>query len=74
MPTESAKFHEEGTAEYDAAFDWYLNRSPDAARKFDNEVDRALAQIVHAPQHWAVGPSLHSQVLASAVSFHTYLP
>jgi plasmid stabilization system protein ParE len=55
MPTESAKFHEEAIAEYDAAFDWYLNRSPDAARKFDNEVDRALAQMVHASRRWAVG-------------------
>ena len=44
MPTSVAKFHEEAAAEYDAAFDWYLARSPDAALKFDAEVDRALAQ------------------------------
>jgi len=49
MPTNAAQFHEEATAEYDAAFDWYLERSPDAALKFDAEVDRALAQIIQAP-------------------------
>jgi plasmid stabilization system protein ParE len=72
MPTESATFHEEASAEYDAAFDWYVERSPDAARKFDEELDRALAQIVRAPQRWAVGP--HSQVLTSTIPFHTHLP
>lgn len=55
MPTSSAEFHDEAAAEYDAAFDWYLQRSPDSAHEFDAEVDRALAQIVHAPQRWAVG-------------------
>jgi toxin ParE1/3/4 len=56
MPTDAAEFHQEATAEYDAAFDWYLERSPDAALKFDAEVDRALAQIILAPQRWAAGP------------------
>jgi toxin ParE1/3/4 len=56
MPSRIAKFHEEASAEYDAAFDWYLERSPDAALRFDAEVDRALAQIIQAPQRWAVGP------------------
>ena len=40
----------------DAAFGWYLERSPDAALRFDAEVDRALAQIIAAPQRWASGP------------------
>lgn len=56
MPTDSVEFHEEATAEYDAAFDWYLEQSPDAARKFDAEVDRALTQILQAPQRWTSGP------------------
>ena len=55
MPTNAAAFHQEAAAEYDAAFDWYLRRSPDAALRFDSEVDRALAQIVAAPQRWAAG-------------------
>jgi plasmid stabilization system protein ParE len=56
MPTSSAEFHDEATAEYEAAFDWYLERSPDAALEFDAEVDRALAQIIAAPRRWAAGP------------------
>ncbi len=55
MPTDRAEFHEEAAAEYDAAFDWYLARSPEAALKFDVEVERALAQIVQDPRRWASG-------------------
>jgi plasmid stabilization system protein ParE len=32
------ELHEEAAAEYDAAYDWYLARSPDAALKFDAEL------------------------------------
>jgi toxin ParE1/3/4 len=56
VPIKSAEFHQEATAEYDAAFDWYLERSLDAALRFDAEVDRALAQIIAAPRRWAAGP------------------
>jgi toxin ParE1/3/4 len=55
MPINVADFHQEAGAEYDAAFDWYLARSPDAALRFDAEVDRALAHIVQEPSRWAVG-------------------
>jgi plasmid stabilization system protein ParE len=55
MPNDSMEFHEEAAAEYDAAFDWYLEQSPDAALKFDAEVDRALTHIVHAPRRWKAG-------------------
>jgi plasmid stabilization system protein ParE len=47
--------HEEAAIEYDEAFDWYLQRSPDAARKFDAEVNRAFTEIVQSPHRWAVG-------------------
>jgi toxin ParE1/3/4 len=56
MPTNAAQFHQEATEEYDAAFDWYLERSPNAALRFDEEVDFALAQIIAAPTRWAGGP------------------
>jgi plasmid stabilization system protein ParE len=56
VPTKPVEFHHEAGAEYDAAFDWYLGRSPDAALEFDAEVNRALAQIVEAPRRWAAGP------------------
>jgi toxin ParE1/3/4 len=56
MCTNAVDLHDEASAEYDAAFDWYLQRSPDAALNFDTEVERALTQIIDAPQRWAVGP------------------
>ena len=55
MPIRAVDLHEEAAAEYDAAFDWYLARSPDAALKFDAEFDRALVQVAQAPQRWASG-------------------
>ena len=56
MRTERVDFHREASIEYDAAFEWYLAHSPDAALRFDAEVDRALEQIIGAPQRWVVGP------------------
>jgi plasmid stabilization system protein ParE len=50
------ELHEEAAAEYDAAFDWYLQRSPDAARRLDAEFECALAEIARSPQRWAGGP------------------
>ncbi len=55
MRTRVVTLHDEAAAEYDAAFDWYLGRSPDAALKFDAEVERAIAEIGRAPQRWARG-------------------
>ena len=55
MPTRAIDLHEEAAVEYDAAFDWYLSRSPDAALKFDAEFDRALVEIAQAPQRWVAG-------------------
>lgn len=57
MPTDSVDFHEEAAAEYDAVFDWYLKQSPNAAIKFDAEMDRALAHIRQAPRRWTSGPN-----------------
>lgn len=56
MPADSAEFHEEAAAEFDAVIDWYLKQSPNAAIKFDAEMDRALAQIRRAPRRWTSGP------------------
>jgi toxin ParE1/3/4 len=56
MRNDAVDLHDEASAEYDAAFDWYLERSPDAAVRFDAEVDRALTQIGQAPERWAAGP------------------
>jgi toxin ParE1/3/4 len=55
MPNNAVELHEEAAAEYDAAFDWYLERSREAALKFDAEVERALTQVLQAPQRWVAG-------------------
>jgi len=46
---EKLEFHSEAAAEYDAAFEWYSARSSEVAKNFDEEVARALNQIVQAP-------------------------
>ena len=56
MAARRVEFHNEAAAEYDVAFDWYLEHSPEAAHKFDFEVESALAQIVEGPKRWALGP------------------
>ncbi|MGB8062695.1 MAG: type II toxin-antitoxin system RelE/ParE family toxin [Candidatus Sulfotelmatobacter sp.] len=53
MPNKVVEFHEEAAADYDAAFDWYLRRSPDAALRFSAAVESALGQILQAPDRWA---------------------
>jgi ParE toxin of type II toxin-antitoxin system, parDE len=50
VTAEKLEFHEEAAAEYDAAFEWYLSRSPDAAQRFDAEVEHALIQVVQDPK------------------------
>jgi plasmid stabilization system protein ParE len=69
VPNNTAELHDEAAAEYDAAFDWYLQRSPDAALKFDFEVQRAMVQIIQAPQRWAVGPHSTRRVLLRQFPF-----
>jgi len=68
MPIEGIEFHAEAAEEYDAA-DWYLERSPDAALKFDAEVNRALAEIVRAPRSWAKGAYSTRRFLLSRFPF-----
>ena len=55
MRVEELEIHDEAAAEYDAAFEWYLERSSESAIRFDQEVHRALSQIVSAPHSWAPG-------------------
>jgi hypothetical protein len=74
LPTSLPKFHDEAASEYDAAFDWYLARSPDGALKFDAEVDRALAEIMQAPQRWAVAPCSPRRFLLRQFPYYSDLP
>jgi toxin ParE1/3/4 len=52
MVSKEVEFHEEASAEYEAAFDWYFARSEPAASKFAEELSRAIGTITQAPQRW----------------------
>ena len=69
MPNRGVEFHEAAAADYDAAFAWYLQHSADAARRFSAEVERALGQILQAPQRWAAGPFHTRRFLLSRFPF-----
>ena len=55
MTNKEVEFHEAATQEYEAAFDWYLERSRAAAERFADEMSRAIAKIAEAPQRWPAG-------------------
>jgi plasmid stabilization system protein ParE len=52
MTDKPLEFHEEAAAEYEAAIDWYFERSRVAASKFAAEVNKALDLISQAPHRW----------------------
>jgi plasmid stabilization system protein ParE len=54
MAVKNVEFHEEASGEFEAAFDWYFERSESAAAKFANEISRAIPLISESPQR---GPS-----------------
>jgi len=53
MASKRIEFHEDAAAEYEAAFDWYFERSRLAAQKFSDELRQAVENIAKAPQRWA---------------------
>ena len=55
MASKKVEFHEEASLEYEAAFEWYFARSEQAAARFADELSRAIALIVEAPQRWPGG-------------------
>ena len=55
MASKKVEFHEEAALEYDAAVEWYLERSSMAASKFVDAVSRAMDMIVEAPHRWPAG-------------------
>jgi len=44
--------HPDAILEAAAARLWYVERSEDAARKFMDELDGAIASIIEAPERW----------------------
>jgi plasmid stabilization system protein ParE len=49
------EFHPQAALELEAATDWYLERSPRAAKQFIEELTRAIDSIVEAPKRWPQG-------------------
>jgi toxin ParE1/3/4 len=50
--TSEVTFHEDASAEYEAAFEWYHLRSEFAASRFADELNRAIGEISDAPSRW----------------------
>lgn len=48
-------FHPEAVEEAAAAHAWYAERSPQAARAFLAELDRAVVSLMEAPLRWPPG-------------------
>jgi plasmid stabilization system protein ParE len=52
MAAKPVLFHPQAAAEYEAAFDWYFERSALAASKFVSELNTAVEMIADGPQRW----------------------
>ena len=55
MANKEVEFHEAASEEFEAAFDWYLERSVGAAARFASELSHAISSIAEAPQRWPAG-------------------
>ena len=55
MAVKSVEFHEEASAEYEQAFDWYFAHSELSASKFANDLGHAIGMIAEAPRRWPAG-------------------
>src|SRR5947209_11402593 len=55
MTNKEVEFHEAAITEYEAALDWYMERSVAAGAKSAEEVGRAIIKIAEARQRWPAG-------------------
>ena len=55
MTSKSVEFHEEASLEYEAAFEWYFERSEPVASRFAGELNCAIGLIAEAPHRWPAG-------------------
>ncbi len=55
MTSKKVEFHEAASLEFEAAFEWYLERSEPVASRFADELNRAVSQISESPQRWSLG-------------------
>lgn len=52
MPPAAVKFHPAAAEEATAAYEWYAERSPAAARGFREELRHAVEAVAEAPERW----------------------
>ena len=52
MPSAKIRLHPAAEQEVEAAFDWYLERNPAAARAFLTELQQAIERVAEAPDRW----------------------
>jgi plasmid stabilization system protein ParE len=52
MSTMKVEFHRLALKDYDNAFKWYEDHSPDTARRFKVAVDEAVIRISKSPELW----------------------
>ena len=52
MSAAQVEYFPQASRELEEAFEWYLERSPQAAEAFLREFDRAVAVIAAAPRVW----------------------
>jgi plasmid stabilization system protein ParE len=55
--------HPEAEAEYEHAFAWYLDRSPQAARRFETAFDEAIEAVRSYPTTFPLCDDIHRFVL-----------
>jgi plasmid stabilization system protein ParE len=55
MASKKVEIHEEAALEYEAALEWYLERSLLAASKFVDALSHGMDMIVDAPHRWPAG-------------------
>jgi plasmid stabilization system protein ParE len=55
MASKKVEFHPDAASEYEAAVEWYLERSLLAASKFQDAMNHAIDRIVEAPHRWPAG-------------------
>ena len=55
MKSKKVEFLDEANREYQAAFDWYMERSEQAAVRFSQEVSIAISKIAGMPGRWQPG-------------------
>jgi len=52
MTNKGVQFHEAAVEEYQAAFEWYFERSELASSRFAGELNQAITLVSEAPQRW----------------------